>query len=231
MRRALILLGLLLGRVRLHGPVGTSSCWSWAHGPRRSSLCIPAAILVYPGRSASAALIRSLQSQPAFKKAGHRFQLVEDSAGLDAALKAGKYDLVVADVANANELSQQVASAASKPVLLPVAFKASKEEQSAAHKKYHCLLKAPGNPENYLDAIDHAMELKLKGKPVAGRRDARRQTPTRFCSAFRSPCWRRPGCPRKVTGPSPYFIKTISTASTRSATAGRKIRGIPTSML
>lgn len=122
----------------------------------------PAAILAYPGRSASAAVIRQFQSEPAFKKAGHRFQLVEDSAGLDTALKAGKYDVVVADVANANELSQQVSLAPSKPVLLPVAFNASKEEQSAVQKKYHCLLKAPGNAGNYLDAIDRAMELKLK---------------------------------------------------------------------
>ena len=123
----------------------------------------PAAILAYPGQSASAALIRGFQSQPAFRKAGHRFQLVEDSAGLADALRIGKYDVVVADVANASELSQQVSSAASKPVLLPVAFKASKEEQFAAQKKYHCLLKAPGNTDNYLEAIDQAMELKIKG--------------------------------------------------------------------
>jgi hypothetical protein len=56
-----------------------------------------------------------------------------------------------------------VLSAASKPILLPVAFKASKDEQSAAQKKYHCLLKAPGNPASYIDAIDRAMDLKLKG--------------------------------------------------------------------
>ena len=123
----------------------------------------PASILAYPGRSASATLIRGLQSEPAFRKAGYRIQLVEDSAGLDNALKAGKYDVVVADVANANEMSAQVSSAASKPILLPVAFKASKEQQSAAQKRYHCLLKAPANPENYLEAIDHAVELKLKG--------------------------------------------------------------------
>jgi hypothetical protein len=161
-RRPLIILGLLL--------VGTIA---WACGDKlmlvmgsRSSQIKPlhpAAILAYPGQSASASLIRSLQSQPAFKKAGYRFQVVEDSAGLDTALKSGKYDLVVADVADANDLRQQVSSAASKTILLPVAFKASKEEQSAAQKKYHCLLKAPSNPENYLDALDHAMELKLKG--------------------------------------------------------------------
>lgn len=123
----------------------------------------PGAILVFPGQYASAPLIRGLRDQPAFRAGKLRFQLVEDSAALDNALKSGKYDVLVADVAEASELSQQLSSAPSRPVLLPVAFKASKEEQSAAQKKYHCLLKAPSNPENYVDAIDRAVELKLKG--------------------------------------------------------------------
>jgi hypothetical protein len=122
----------------------------------------PAVILAYPGQNASAALIRNLQLQPAVRKAGHRFQIVEDPAGLDNALKANKYDLVLADVANASEISEYLSAAPSKPVVLPVAFKASKEEQSAAQKKYHCLLKAPGDPENYLAAIDQALDWKLK---------------------------------------------------------------------
>jgi hypothetical protein len=161
-RKSLILLTLLL--------VGTIA---WACGDKlmlvmgaRSSQIKPlhpAVILAYPGQSASAALIRSLESQPVFRKAGYRFQFVENSAGLDHALKAGKYDVVLADIGDANGLSQEVSSAASRPILLPVAFKASKEEQSAAQKKYHCLLKAPSNPENYVEAIDQAMELKLKG--------------------------------------------------------------------
>ena len=161
MRRPLTLVGLLL--------VGAIA---WACGDKLMLVMgapqikplHPAAILVYPGQSASATLIRSFASQPAFKKAGHRFQLVEDSAGLDRALKGGTYDVVMADVTNASELSQEMSAAVSKPVLLPVAFRASKEEQSAAQKKYHCLLKAPGNTGNYLDAIDQAMEWKLKGK-------------------------------------------------------------------
>jgi len=162
MRRGLILLGLFsIGAI------------AWACGDKLMLVMgaragqikpvHPAAILVYPGQSASASVIRGLQSQPAFRKAGHHLQLVEDSKGLDQALKSGKFDVVVADVSNANDLSQEVSSAASKPVLLPVAFKASKQEQSAAQKKYHCLLKAPSDPENYLAAIDQAMELKLKG--------------------------------------------------------------------
>jgi ABC-type amino acid transport substrate-binding protein len=122
----------------------------------------PALILAYPGQNASATLIRDLQRQLAVRKSRHRIQIVEDRAALESALKAGQYDLVLADVANANELNQRVMSAPSKPVILPVAFQASKEDQSAAEKKYHCLLKAPGSPDNYLDAIDRAMDWKLK---------------------------------------------------------------------
>src|ERR1700686_232537 len=98
MPRLLIVLGVLL--------LGTIA---WACGDKlmlvmgsRSSQIKPlhpAAILVYPGQSAGAPLIRSLQSQAAIRKAGHRIQIVEDSAGLEDALKSGKYDLVMADVA------------------------------------------------------------------------------------------------------------------------------------
>ena len=123
----------------------------------------PAVILVYPGQSASAGLMRNFQSQASFKKAGHKVQVVEDTAGLGTALKAGKYDVVVADLANAGDVSQQVSSAPSKPVLLPVAFKATKVEQAEAQKKYHVLLKAPSDGDSYLAAIDQAMEIKLKG--------------------------------------------------------------------
>ena len=161
MRRLLILPGLFL-----------VAAVAWACGDKLMlvmgvrSLQIrsvrPALILAYPGQTASATLIRDLRLHPAVKRAGHRIQVVEDPAELDNALKGGKYDLLMADVANAHELSQRLSSAPSKPVLLPVAFQASKEEQSAAQKKYHCLLKAPSNPENYLTAIDQAMDWKLK---------------------------------------------------------------------
>ena len=161
MRRLVILPGFLL-----------VTAVAWACGDKlmlimgaRASQIKPAhsaLILAYPGETASAALIRDLQLQPALKKAGHRIQIVENAAALDNALKGGKYDLVLTDVANANEVSQRVSSAPSKPMLLPVVFRAAKEEQSAAQKKYHCLLKAPANPESYLTAIDQAMDWKLK---------------------------------------------------------------------
>jgi hypothetical protein len=122
----------------------------------------PAAILVLPGQSPSAPIMRNLQAQPALKKAGHRFEVVEDAAGLNAALKRGKYDVVMADMSQASEVSRDVESAASRPIVLPVAYKPSKEEQSIAQKTYHCLLKTPGGTDNFLAAIDQAMEWRLK---------------------------------------------------------------------
>jgi len=122
----------------------------------------PATILAFPGNSRSAALIRNLSSQPALKKAGYQFQLVENVPSLDSALKSGKYDVVMADLADATNLSRHVSSDDSRAVVLPVAYQVSKQEQSLAQRKYHCVLKAPASTGNYLDAIDLAMDWKLK---------------------------------------------------------------------
>src|SRR5436853_3805278 len=66
-----------------------------------------AAILAYAHQNVtSSAVIRDLQSQAAVKKAGHTVQVVEDASRLDNALKTGKYDVVLADVADADDLSQ-----------------------------------------------------------------------------------------------------------------------------
>lgn len=110
----------------------------------------------------SADSIRQLPSQPAVKRAGHQFQLVEDAARLDQALKAGKYDLVMADVSVADELSRRVESVSYRPLVVPVAYKATKAEDSATQKKFHCLLKAPSGSDEYFDAVDQALQWKAK---------------------------------------------------------------------
>jgi len=123
----------------------------------------PLAILAYAKQDLpSSGLIRLIQLQPAVKKAGHRFQFIEDTAKLDDALKAEKYDLVLADVAVADELSQRVKSSPSRPVVVPVSYKNTKAEDSATQKKFHCLLKAPSGSEQYFEAIDQALQWKAK---------------------------------------------------------------------
>ena len=123
----------------------------------------PVAILAYAQRDLpSSALVRQIQLQPAVKKAGHRFQFIDDTARLDDALKAEKYDLVLADVAVADQLSQRVKSSTYRPIVLPVAYKSTKVEDSATQKKFHCLLKTPSDSEQYFEAIDQALQWKAK---------------------------------------------------------------------
>ncbi len=123
----------------------------------------PIAILAFTQRDLpSSDLVRQIQLQPAVKKAGHRFRFIDDTAKLDEALKADKYDLVLADVAVADDLSQRAKSSPFRPVVLPVAYKSTKQEDSAAQKKFHCLLKAPSGSDQYFEAIDQALQWKAK---------------------------------------------------------------------
>ena len=123
----------------------------------------PLAVLAFAQRDLpSSDSIRQLQLQPAVKRAGHRFQFVENSARLDEALKSDKYDLVIADVSVADELSQRVQSVPYRPVIVPVAYKGTKAEDSAAQKKFHCLLKAPSGSDQYFEAVDEALQWKAK---------------------------------------------------------------------
>jgi DNA-binding NtrC family response regulator len=96
------------------------------------------------------------------KNAGHRFEFVEDTGKLDDALKAEKYDVVLADVAVADKLNQRVISSPFRPVVLPVAYKTTKAEDSATQKRFHCLLKEPSSATDYFDAVDQALEWKAK---------------------------------------------------------------------
>ena len=123
----------------------------------------PVSVFAYAQRDLpTSPLIRQIQLQPAVKKAGHNFLLVEDTTKLDEALEADKYDLILADLSVADELSQRVRLHPSRPVVLPVSSKSSKTEESAARRKFHSLLKAPGDSEQYFEAVDQALQSKAK---------------------------------------------------------------------
>ena len=125
----------------------------------------PASILAYARQDSTlSGVLRDLQSQTAVKQVGHKFYAVEDSNRLSEALRNGKYDVVLADASDAAALQQQIESAPSKPALLPVVYKSTKAEANAVEKRFRCVLKAPGSPNNYIAAIDDAMALKLKSR-------------------------------------------------------------------
>jgi hypothetical protein len=123
----------------------------------------PLAVLAYAQRDLpSSNSIRQLPFQAAVKRAGHQFQVVEDAARIDQALNTGKYDLVIADVTIADEMSRRLESVPYHPLVVPVAYKRDKAQDSATQKRFHCLLRAPNGSDEYFDAVDQALQWKAK---------------------------------------------------------------------
>src|SRR5207249_9608157 len=104
----------------------------------------PASILLYLHRgSPSFAVLNDPRLQSILREAGHKLQSAGNLQELAESLKTGKYDIVLTDFFDASSLESVVASAPSKPVLLPFVFKGTKTakaEVASAEKQYRCVL-------------------------------------------------------------------------------------------
>jgi len=119
-------------------------------------------VVIYTNGTKSGATLKGSKLQITLKQVGHKLQTVEDAAQLDQALKSGRVDVVLADIADVSGITRQLQSAPSKPVVLPVLFKASKADLAAAQKEYRFALKAPGDEVQYLVAIDEVMKSRAR---------------------------------------------------------------------
>ncbi len=95
--------------------------------------------------------------------AGHRAKVVESEAEVQKALETGKYDLVLADVADVPELRKQCGAIASKPAVLPLLYKPTAAELSAAEKEANCLVRPSKKASDLLAVIDETMKDRSKG--------------------------------------------------------------------
>ena len=95
--------------------------------------------------------------------AGHKTKVVESEAEVQKALESGKYDLVLADVADVPELRKQCGASASKPAVLPILYKPTAAELSAAEKEANCQVRASKKSSDLLAVIDETMKDRSKG--------------------------------------------------------------------
>src|SRR2546422_1309261 len=123
-----------------------------------------ASILVYErsGSPGAAAMSSDPSLQSALKKSSQALKVVHDTSELSEALARGKYDLILADAADAAGVEQQLETTPSHSVVVPVLNQGTKAEASALAKRYHVVLKTPGKAGSYFTALDEAMELKAK---------------------------------------------------------------------
>lgn len=125
----------------------------------------PASILIYKPNATA----RGLQEfESLLKRAGHKPVALKDASLLSQALTSAKYDVVIADYADATAIKGQFRAGSAEPGLLPILSNPSKAQEAEAAKHYHCVLK-PEKMTKYeaLDEIDHVMALRRKGSTPA----------------------------------------------------------------
>ena len=123
----------------------------------------PARMLIYtPPNSRTLPGTAATQIQNYFQKVGHMPLAVESIDKLIEALKSDHYDLILTDYADAATLQRQVEGSPSQTVVLPVLYKRSKSEQTAAARQYPVLVKNPQDARDFLQAIYNVM----KSRPI-----------------------------------------------------------------
>lgn len=134
------------------------------HGIRLEALLgnRTAKILAYQHTGTHGAeLIADPEFQSALKNAGYQLRIVRDTEELEVALRLGKYDLVVADIADASAVEPAIQSVTGAPALVPILYQPTKPELSLAEKQYHHVLKSPRKVGGNLSVIEQALETKL----------------------------------------------------------------------
>jgi hypothetical protein len=124
-----------------------------------------ASVISYaPPGSPFSAVANNAAFRTAAQKTVREVRIIEDEGTLRAALRSGKYDVVIADLSEAARIVEILRDAQARTVVLPVVLDGTKAQLQAAEKQFHCVLKAPGKVGNYVDAIEWSMEVKSKRK-------------------------------------------------------------------
>jgi CheY-like chemotaxis protein len=132
---------------------------------RASPAKFPGAVLIYVNpASHMPAAMKEFRLEATIKGAGHKTRVVESGADLEQALASGKYDIVLADIADSPGVQKGAAIAASKPSVIPVLYKPTPAELAEVEKKYGCLIApASSRSPDLLPVLDLAMQSRAKG--------------------------------------------------------------------
>lgn len=125
----------------------------------RYAAAYPASILVYSPRNSVPARVTDLAA--VLKRAGHTPLVVTAPAALASAMATGAYDLVLAGLAESDDVLLMAQAAATHPDIVPVIFSGNAADEAAATRLSSCRIMLPGAHRNdALAEIDHKMELR-----------------------------------------------------------------------
>ena len=126
----------------------------------------PGNVLIYA--SGATEISRGLRD-PRLKKiidrAGHHVTVATDSAELRKALESGPVDVVVTDLGQAVDLVPQMASAPSKPTLLPIEGERADAARPAPAGQFAIRLKSSDRVNRFLAGIEDVMKTRTSNRP------------------------------------------------------------------
>ena len=117
----------------------------------------PANILIYARSTTDAnRAIRDTQFQKTLRQAGHQLSVIEDAKLFQQALSVASFDIVLADLSEAQTIDPLVATARSQPKALYVEYPTGSTKALAS--QFMCELKAGDRVTRFLDRIEDEMK-------------------------------------------------------------------------
>jgi hypothetical protein len=113
----------------------------------------PASILLYMNSGSQLpAAARDLKLEASLKQAGHSVAVAESPAGLKEQLGTGRFDLVIADLADARAIH----AAGARPLVVPVAYHPTSAQLVQGRDEFGRVVEAPQKGVAFLGVIDEA---------------------------------------------------------------------------
>jgi hypothetical protein len=168
MRKRVLLAGMLVAGMVAIGSGVASGCGDKfvliGRGLRVARSQFPSSILIFLNpNSRVPAAEKEFRLEATLRAAGHKPVVAESEAEVHKALSSGKFDLVLADVTDAPALRKEASAASSKPVVLPILYKPTAAELSAAEKAANGMVRPSNKSRDLLLVVDETMKGRRAG--------------------------------------------------------------------
>lgn len=120
----------------------------------------PATVLVYDDAGSSADAADRAKLYKGLEMAGHRVTVVEDASAFSTAVAGKRYDVVIADLSDVDQLSADAGLVASQARLLPVVDRKSRNAPDL-RTRFGLVLVEGASLGQYLKVINQALVPKL----------------------------------------------------------------------
>ncbi len=168
MRKQVLLAAMLVAGTGVIATGVASACGDkfvlLGRGARVARSQFPSSILIFSNpNSRVPAAEKEFRLEATLRAAGHKPFVAESEAEVHKAISSGKYDLVLTDVTDAPALRKEASASTSKPVVLPLLYKPTPAELTAAEKEANCMVRPSAKSRDLLIVVDETMKSRRAG--------------------------------------------------------------------